>query len=405
MTPRTNSFSRRCFPLLGAILWAISGTSFGAPLDIIFKNEGTTNLDAAEKLVSNQVITTFESIFKVPLARNYEVTIIEADLGAGTVGSNSAFQEDRLGNPIASTIKVNTNAAVTPFYVDPTPATNDNFTLMGGIYQANGSTAPDGKWDLLTLVAHELGHAMGFGGAGGVWNRFASRLGGTGNKTYLGENGFTFATTDQDHTSSAIDLLGDPGFGKSQRQYLNSTPEIAALFDAFDYGTNKLILDKAGSGEAIADNTTTTFELVVNQKYNIKDLDIALYLKHPNDGDLEISLKGPDGTSVLLADNRGGSGDDFGSAAKWTRFDDEGRMFPVTTAAASFLGTHQPENMLSAFDGKSTMGKWILEIKDTAAGDAGTFQGFTLIALVPEPSAFSMGAIFAGVLTLFRRRR
>jgi hypothetical protein len=394
---------------LVAVIVSLIPTSdvFAVALNIVWANVGTTNLTAAEQAVANQVISSYSTLFQVPVARTYNVTITNAPLGANTVGSNSAFVEDKLGNPIASTIKLNTDPAVTPFYVDPTPATNDDFTLAGGIYGADAGKPPDGKWDLLTLINHELGHAMGFGGAGTFWNRFQSRLGGTGNLTYLGENALTFATTDQDHTASNTDLLGDPGFGRSQRQYFGQTPELDSLFDSFDYGLNKRVLEKAGASNPIADNATTTFTLNVTEHATIKDLDFALYITSQKDSDLEMTLKSPDGTSALLVKNRGGAGTDFGSAARWTRFDDEGRLFPVTASTAPFIGTQKPEGLMSVFDGKDLFGTWTLEIKDTVATNTGTFQGFDLIATVtvPEPgSALLAVSLFSVIGTGIRRR-
>jgi subtilisin-like proprotein convertase family protein len=405
------SFNSLCAPrcarrvlLIAAIVCGASNC-FAINLNIVWTNEGATNLTAAEKLVANQVISSYSSLFQVPVARTYNVTITNENLGANTVGSNSGFVEDTLGNPIGSVIKLNTNAAVAPFYIDPTPATNDDYTLMGGIYKADAGTPPDGKWDLLTLINHELGHALGFGGAGGFWNRFLSRLGDAGDLTYLGENGFTFVTTDQDHTASNTHLLGDPGFQRSQRQYFGQTPELDALFDCIDYGLDKRIFDKAGASNPIADNATTTFTLDITEHGAIKDLDIALYIKSPNDGDLEMSLKGPDGTTALLVKNRGDAGDDFGTAALWTRFDDEGRLFPVESSIAPFRGTQKPEGALSVFDGKDIFGTWTLEIKDTIATNASTFEGFSIIATVPEPGALLLAIGALGIARAAGARR
>jgi subtilisin-like proprotein convertase family protein len=105
----------------------------------------------------------------------------------------------------------------------------------------------------------------------------------------------------------------------------------------------------------------------------IADLNVKISVTHTSVGQLVVSLRHPDGTSVLLVSHRGSSGDHFNA----TVFDDEAAN-PITSGAAPFAGTFRPEGVLSAFDGKTAQGSWKLEVLDTVAGTAATITGIEL---------------------------
>ena len=55
------------------------------------------------------------------------------------------------------------NAAGHGWFIDATPGEHEEFTLRDGVYQALGDSDADGKIDLLTVLAHEMGHLLGYG--------------------------------------------------------------------------------------------------------------------------------------------------------------------------------------------------------------------------------------------------
>jgi subtilisin-like proprotein convertase family protein len=116
----------------------------------------------------------------------------------------------------------------------------------------------------------------------------------------------------------------------------------------------------------------------------------SFYLTHTFDGDLEISLIAPDGTTVPLVVNRGGGGDNFGtSCANRTTFDDAAAV-SITAGAAPFAGTFRPEGPLSAFNGKSgaaVNGTWTLSLADEVGGDFGNLQCWSLAITVDDSGA------------------
>jgi subtilisin-like proprotein convertase family protein len=114
---------------------------------------------------------------------------------------------------------------------------------------------------------------------------------------------------------------------------------------------------------------------------------VSLHLTHTFDGDLEVSLVGPDGTVVPLSLRRGGAGANFGSScatANRTTFDD---LAPtaITAGVAPFIGAFRPEQPLSAFNGRAPSGTWRLRVRDAAGVDVGTLQCWSVAIRTAEP--------------------
>jgi subtilisin-like proprotein convertase family protein len=126
----------------------------------------------------------------------------------------------------------------------------------------------------------------------------------------------------------------------------------------------------------IPDNTTVEIPINVADNGAVADINVRVRLNHAFDGDVEIRLVHPDGTAVLLSDNRGGAGTNYGNGANDcsgtpTTFDDSAAV-AITAGTAPFAGSFRPEQLLSAFNGKPMAGIWKLRVTDTANGDTGT---------------------------------
>ena len=124
--------------------------------------------------------------------------------------------------------------------------------------------------------------------------------------------------------------------------------------------------------KAINDNSSVTSTFVVGTPGRVKDVRVRIgQIRHSYVGDLRLELIAPDGTSVVLADRRGGSGDDmqnttFAAAAS----------SPIADASAPFTGTFRPEGDLHALDGRSQQGTWTLKVSDTRAPDTGQLESW-----------------------------
>jgi subtilisin-like proprotein convertase family protein len=124
----------------------------------------------------------------------------------------------------------------------------------------------------------------------------------------------------------------------------------------------------------ILDNSTTYDTINVFQPGNIVDLNVNLTIYHTWDGDLSISLKGPNQAEIDLSSHNGGSGDNYYN----TTFDDEAAI-PITSGSPPFTGSYRPEQPLSTFDYLPLAGSWVLEVNDNAAGDTGQLASWCLI--------------------------
>lgn len=141
----------------------------------------------------------------------------------------------------------------------------------------------------------------------------------------------------------------------------------------------------ASSGDvavAIPDLGTAEVPIFIPDSGAVSDVNVRVRLNHTFDGDLVLSLVGPDGTEVALSNRRGGGGDNFGSGANTcggtpTVFDDSAAT-PIASGASPFVGSFRPDAPLSAFNGKSTAGMWKLRVSDQAGLDVGTLFCFQL---------------------------
>ena len=78
------------------------------------------------------------------------------------------FQVDDLpgqtvGNEADGIVTLDVNAAGYGWFVDPTPAENEEFnpTTITSQFVADSQSAAAGRIDLLTVIEHELGHVLG----------------------------------------------------------------------------------------------------------------------------------------------------------------------------------------------------------------------------------------------------
>ena len=133
--------------------------------------------------------------------------------------------------------------------------------------------------------------------------------------------------------------------------------------------------ESAASPQAILSEETIFSTNSIGVPGSIGDVNVALRLNHTFDEDLAIALQHPDGTEVVLARNRGGPLDNYGTGhcaetGGRTIFDDEAGT-PIGSGSAPFMGRFVPEEPLSAFDGKPLSGVWRLRVTDQFPQDSG----------------------------------
>jgi subtilisin-like proprotein convertase family protein len=118
---------------------------------------------------------------------------------------------------------------------------------------------------------------------------------------------------------------------------------------------------------------TITEEIDLNKKRfkrsKVKDVDVGVRISHSYNLDVDLSLTAPNGRSVDLSSDNGGSGeDDYGSGSTScsgtkTVFNDEAET-SIEDGSSPFNGQFLPEERLSTLDGSKVKGPWRLTVTD-----------------------------------------
>ncbi len=143
------------------------------------------------------------------------------------------------------------------------------------------------------------------------------------------------------------------------------------------------------TGGPINDVSVNDFTINVPVQYHITDVNVCWDGTHTYDGDVEIRLTSPMGTTIILVDNRGSFTDNW----VCTSVDDEAGT-PVSAGAGPFTGNWIPDQALSAFDGQDAYGDWTITFDDQVGGDFGALSRACLsfeydYILAAELSAFT----------------
>jgi subtilisin family serine protease/subtilisin-like proprotein convertase family protein len=132
-----------------------------------------------------------------------------------------------------------------------------------------------------------------------------------------------------------------------------------------------------GATVPIPDPGTIEVPITITDAGAASDIKVHLRLQHDWAADMDISLVGPDGTTVELSTDNGGIGVNYGSGSNDCSgaaaiFDDSAPA-PIASAVAPFVGRFRPEGRLAAFNGKPLAGTWKLRITDDDRVLSGVF--------------------------------
>ncbi len=138
-------------------------------------------------------------------------------------------------------------------------------------------------------------------------------------------------------------------------------------------------------------NTTVTFDVMVSGLPAVIDTNFGLEMAclnmlHTYCSDMEVQLRAPDGTTVLLFSGIGGGDDDFINTCL------QGSGTSITQANAPFTGTFQSQGTMgNVNNGQNPNGIWQLVCRDMAGADIGilTFWSITFGTNPAFPFIFS----------------
>jgi len=131
---------------------------------------------------------------------------------------------------------------------------------------------------------------------------------------------------------------------------------------------------------AVLDNQSVFSDLVITNQ-NLSGIDsITAWVRidHTWNSDMVIALQHPDGSEVVLANRRGGGGDNYGTGtcgvnAVYTMFDMTAST-NVALGSVPFAGSFVPDGDLNNLAGKPVAGTWRLRITDLFGADQGTLR-------------------------------
>lgn len=142
--------------------------------------------------------------------------------------------------------------------------------------------------------------------------------------------------------------------------------------------------------------TSTAIEVAGIADGAIEHVSVSVDLDHQWSGDLALSLRGPNGTRVVLARRRGGRGNVF----RTTVFDPVAPI-AIGDAVPPFAGSFRPHGDLGNLNGCPAEGSWTLEVDDHAFHDEGAIHSWGLVletTALQEP-AYIIDVRFKGGLT------
>ena len=168
-------------------------------------------------------------------------------------------------------------------------------------------------------------------------------------------------------------------------------------FYAFSTGANvSPVYAAAGLPVSIPDNNPAGVlaTISVPDISTVLDVNVKVRITHTFDGDLILTLTGPGGQAVVLANQRGSAGDDFLD----TVFDDQAAT-SIVSGSPPFAGSYRPEQTFSGLLNAPAAGTWTLKVVDVGFGDAGTLDKFELAFSYPGQSCGPCVRTYSSVLS------
>ena len=155
---------------------------------------------------------------------------------------------------------------------------------------------------------------------------------------------------------------------------INSEP-----FSIGSFETSCTAYDSTDVPKNIPDNNATGVTSTINilDDFSITDVNVSIDISHPWIRDLQLYLKAPNGTEVLIYD-RSCSGGTVGRVNINAVFDDDASATVCDPANPAVSGTSKPDNFLSAFNNLSSFGDWTLKVVDNAAVDVGVLNNWSI---------------------------
>ncbi len=114
--------------------------------------------------------------------------------------------------------------------------------------------------------------------------------------------------------------------------------------------------------------------IYINDNIEISDIKITINIDHRYIGDLNISLRNPEGEEIMLVENSSQEGANYTN----TTFDDEADK-TIFEGSPPYTGSFRPKEALSVFKKTQSLGEWTLNISDIELEDEGSLENWEII--------------------------
>ncbi len=180
--------------------------------------------------------------------------------------------------------------------------------------------------------------------------------------------------------SLAETLCGD-GVDNDGDSFIDALDSDCALAASVTCGVGETlyVYNSVQVPQSVMDNASAVSDIFVTHPGTVTKAVVQLDITHSYDGDLEMTLRSALGTSTILSSYYGGGDDNYTA----TIFDSSCAT-PIGLGIAPFNGCYSPDDSLFLLNGEMAQGIWTLDIFDTAIGDTGTLNSWSL-ALCATP--------------------
>jgi hypothetical protein len=172
-------------------------SDLGATLGTIPGSLPLSNDDLAFQKIVDAAWSAWGVVGMMP--DGFEIDYVIAPLPRGVLGTASVSKWDERGLPASAVITLSPDAGGYGWYVDATPDDNSEFSqvIYADAMQAVAGVDAYGRYDLLTTVAHEIGHVLGFMSSNPSMTRDLQSIG--GETLFVGSDFIAHLSDDMDH--------------------------------------------------------------------------------------------------------------------------------------------------------------------------------------------------------------
>jgi len=247
-----------------------------------------------------------------------------------------------------------------------------NITLSFFYYMAHLNNATSADFLRVSVVGSSTATVFEELGSGNndaaVWANFSTNL-----NSFVGQTVYLLVEAADAGSASLVEAAID-----------DVLIEVGAAAACVTYTSSNVPITLPNGTSSISSN------LSVSGATSIGDLNVSVDMPHAWVGDLSMVLTHQNtGTSVTILDRPGVPASTYGCSGDniLATLDDEAGA-PVENQCAggtpTINGTFSPNNALSAFDGQSGNGTWVLQVTDHyTAADAGTLNGWSIEVCSP----------------------